>query len=124
MKEYEIMKREQLILKMLEASRKPCPDVVPAIRMQHKVTGQRHSIFGMPFGFKSDDYTSVTVGYVFRDKNGTTYGTACSTPEECYTRHAEWENHKADDFRKELESMTDERFQAQVNYWLKETVNA
>jgi len=121
----EIMNtKEQLILAILEASRCPCPDVVPAIRMQHKVTGKQHSIFGMPFGYKSEDYETVTIGYVFRDKSGTTYGNVSKTPQERKASHEELENAKATSFINELQKMTNEQFQSQVNYWLKEAVNA
>lgn len=96
----------------------PCPDIVESVMCQHKQTGKQYSPFGMPFNFNPNDYQHVSVGFVFRSKDGTTYGSRHATKEAAQAKHDLWESEKAADFRKELEKMSDDALQSQADYWL------
>lgn len=114
------MNRVELTERIVGAARKPMDDIVPAIRMRHKVTGKLHSIFGMPFNYKDEDYETVTIGCVFRDRNGTTYGTVEPTEQALRDRHALVQAHNDAQFRARLQEMSDERVAEQAAYWIKE----
>ena len=112
--------REDLITRIVAASGRPCPQIVEARRARHKTTGEVCSLFGMPFGFRADDYETITVGFVYRDgKSNTTYGTVYLTRELAEASHAARNAACGDQFRNILEAMTASELTDQASYWLK-----
>jgi hypothetical protein len=112
-----------LIDRIVEAARKPVPEVVQSIVMKHKTTGKEYSLFGMPFGYNSNDFEPVVRGFVFQDRNGTRYGAVEATAELLRKRYTDNQDAIAAEFRRELINMPAPRFMAQVDYWLKPKLN-
>lgn len=111
--------REDLITRIVAASGKPCPTIVPALRAKHKETGKTCSLYGMPLGYRNEDYVTVTVGHVYRSNDGTTYGTVYESPALAEAAHDARAEAAAADFRNRLESMPASELNDQAAYWLK-----
>jgi len=112
--------REDLIGRIVRAAARPCPEITEARRARHKETGTTCSLFGMPFGFQTDDYETITIGYVYRDgKSNTTYGTVYLSRELAEAAHESRSEANAADFRRKLEAMSASELNDQAAYWIK-----
>ncbi len=109
----------EIIEQIVTAAARPCPNIVEARRAKNIHTGAICSLFGMPFGFRNEDYVTVTVGFVYRSNDGTTYGTVYQSRAEAESAHANRAETVANDFRAKLKAMTYTELTAQAEYWLK-----
>lgn len=109
--------RDEQIKTCLAKARKPCPAIVESFMMENIHTGKRHSLFGMPFNFRSEDYKKVVLGFVFQSANGTTYGLCQPTAEILRARFEAGQDEQMKEFRQQLEDMDDSRLESQFRYW-------
>jgi len=116
---FQLPDRETQIEICVAKSRRPMPDIAVSFMMENIHTGQRHSLFGMPFNFRSEDYKRVDLGFAWQDKNGTKYGTLATTREELIARFEKSANKTADDFKALLQAMTASELESQFRYWEK-----
>lgn len=105
---------------ILDAAARPCPNIRAIKHCRHKVTGETHSPFGMPFNFNPDDYEGVLVGYAFESKDGTTFGMRAPSEQVLRDRWSKAEADKRCSFQIELEHMSESRLASQAEYWLKQ----
>lgn len=115
--------RTPLINAILDAAKRPMPEIAESSQLLC-TDGEWRNCMGIPHGVQAvKPYQSRVVGYVWRDKNGTTYGTRAASPDELRARHAASEAGKRAEFLTHLEKATDKELQSQASYWLK-TANA
>lgn len=111
--------REQIITEILAASRKPCPQIVERFTLLCE-DGNYYFVFGIPNSTRPVEPTERrSAGFAYQSHDGTTYGTRETTREGLELQHERSEDHKAAEFRKALEEMTDEKLENQAIYWLK-----
>ena len=115
--------KEDIIEEIVKAAHRPFAEVVPCIRQRNILTGRLYSIFGMPWNFKSEDFERVQIGWVYRDSDGSTYGTIGDTKEEMVKQQEDNRTRTDADFRKALREMSKKRFQRNIQCWLPDWKN-
>lgn len=109
--------RDEQIKTCIAKARKPCPEIVESFMMENIHTGQRHSLFGMPFNHRREDYKRVVLGFVFRSKDGMTYGLRQNTAEELRSKFEAAQDDQMGEFKSQLERMDEAKLESQFRYW-------
>lgn len=111
--------RQSIINAILDAAARPCPEIVESVQLLCSDGQYRHAM-GIPHGVSVvKPYETRIAGYVYRDRNGTTFGVRAKTRQELLDRHDSYEAKNRETFRLELEKMPAKRLEAQADYWLK-----
>ncbi len=110
--------REPVIVRILAASRTPCPAIVASKQLLAS-DGNWYSCYGFPIGVSMVEPAELRiVGYVYQNPEGTTYGTRHVDEATARAKHDAYQDRCAADFRASMETDTTERFAEQVAYWL------
>lgn len=110
--------REATIDRIVTASRKPEPKVVPVV-MGKGTDGKWYRARGntLPIGVSTTGETRID-GYVFEDAQGTTYGTIKPTAEELLEGWRKAQDRDAEEFRRLLRDKSDADLEKTAEHWL------
>jgi len=92
------------------------PDEIVASRTRLGSNGKWYTVFGVPLGVTLTDEVRIE-GYVYRGKDGCTYGQRYPTPEAAAEAHKQRQDKNDQDFRDALLEMTEDELRAQERYW-------
>jgi hypothetical protein len=111
--------RTALIEQIIEAARKPMPEIVE--KRELLGTDGKWYVGDLPIGVdvaRDVDPHVRVVGFVFRSREGTTYGTREPTREALEARFNAAQEREMIVFRSDLEDRVDEKLQECADYWL------
>lgn len=101
---------------IVAASRKPCPTIVERFELLYSDGVWRAG--DPPHGVRfTGDRRSV--GFVYRSKDGTTFGTRHASRDVAESLWNQTQDNQGNEFRRHLEIMTPEELASQASYWLR-----
>jgi hypothetical protein len=115
-------KKEQLIAQILDAAKRPCPEIVESFQLKGD-NGNWYNGLGFPLYVKSTGERR-SVGFVYRASNGTTYGKLYESRQAAEAAHAARDVANADDFRGHLVDCTIEQLEEKAEFWAGEVARA
>jgi hypothetical protein len=107
-----------IIDRIVAAARRPCPQIVEAVRFVDPETGRGFLWNGVPASVDASKLVRTVFGYVYFD-GACTYGQRYPSREAAEQAHEERQRRIDERFRQELLAMPPERLSERAAYWLK-----
>lgn len=107
--------REAKIQEILAIARRPIPKIIEVFELKG-TDGKWYRPNGFPFGVQHTGERRSD-GFAIQSMEGSIVGQRAKTEQEIIDRHNAAQDEQMADFRKELESMPDDRFQSQYEFW-------